>query len=91
LLLSGDEFGDGGGGALLGAALLLDVLGAVGDFVIDGFDFAGEMDVLRVLCVGREQRVSLGFQVVAFLFPNTGSNNHRINLGTSVRSFVVWR
>jgi len=32
LLMGGDEFAGGGGGALLGAAFLFDVLGAVGDF-----------------------------------------------------------
>jgi hypothetical protein len=45
---SGDEFGGGGSGALLGAAFLFDVLGAVGDFVVDGFDFAGEVEILRI-------------------------------------------
>jgi hypothetical protein len=40
---------------------LFDVDGAVGDFVVEGFDFVGEMDVLRVLRVGLEQGVSLGF------------------------------
>ena len=89
LLLSGDEFGGGGGGALLGAAFLFDVQGAVGDFVVEVFDFAGEVEILRVFSVSREERVPLGLQVVAFLFPNTGSSNHGYNLGTSVRSFAV--
>ena len=87
--MSGYDFG-GGSGTLLGAAFLFDVLGAVGDCVVDGFDFAGEVEILRISCVGLEQGVSLGFQVVAFLFPNTASSNHGLNLGTSVRSFVVW-
>jgi hypothetical protein len=89
LLLWGDEFGGRGSGALLGAAFLFHVLGAFGDFVVEGFDFAGEVKVLRVLGVGFEQRVSLGLQIVAFLFPDTGYGNHGFNLGSSVRYFAV--
>jgi hypothetical protein len=87
--MSGDEFAGGGGGALLGAAFLFDVLGAVGDFIIEGFDFSGEVKILRVFGVGGEERIPLGFQFVAFLFPDTGSSNHGFNLGTSVRLFMV--
>ncbi len=49
LLGSGDEFGGGGSGALLGPSFLFDVLGAVGNFVVEGFDFPGQVKVLRVL------------------------------------------
>ena len=87
MLLSGDEFAGGGGGALLGAAFLFDVLGAVGDFVVEILDFAGEVEILRVFGVGREERVPLGFQVVAFLLPNTGSSNHGLNLGNQCALF----
>ena len=76
---------------MLGASFLFDVLGAVGDFVVDGFDFAGEVEILRVLGVGGEEPVSPGLQIVSLLFPNTSGGNHGYDLGTSVRSFVVWR
>jgi hypothetical protein len=65
------------------------VLGAVGDFVIDVFDFAGEMKVLRILGVAFEEGVPLLFKVVAFLLPETGNCHHGVDLRTSVRSFVV--
>ena len=56
--MSGDEFAGGGGGALLGAAFLFDVLGKLGNLVVEVFDFASEMDILRVFCVGFKESVS---------------------------------
>jgi hypothetical protein len=50
-----DEFGGGGGGALLGAPFLFYVLGALGDFVIDRFDFPGKVKIFRIPCVGLEE------------------------------------
>jgi hypothetical protein len=67
------------------------VLGAIGDFVVDGFDFAGEVKILRVLCVRGEERVPSDFQVIVFLLPNTCSSNHGFNSGMSVRLFMVGR
>jgi len=51
LVGSGDEFGSGRSGALLGTPFLFDVLGAVGDFVVEGLNFPSEGNVLRVSCV----------------------------------------
>jgi hypothetical protein len=47
LLRGGDEFG----GTLLGAPFLFDVLGALGDIVVDFFDFASEMKILGIVLV----------------------------------------
>jgi hypothetical protein len=91
LLGSCGEFAGGGGGALLGSTFLLDVRGAHGDFVIDIFDFASKMKIFGIFRVGREERVSPGFQVVTFFLPGTGNCHHGVNLATSVRSFIVYR
>ena len=43
---------------MFGAAFLFDVLGEIGDLVVEVFDFAGEMDILRVSYVGFKESVS---------------------------------
>ena len=43
---------------MFGAAFLFDVLGKIGNLVVEVFDFASEMDILRVLCVGFKESVS---------------------------------
>src|SRR5713101_4566298 len=91
LLGGGDEFAGSGGGALLGASFLFDVRRAFGNFVIDVFNFAGEVKILGISGVGLEERVSPCFQVVTLFLPVTGNCLHGFGLGTSVRSFIVCR
>ena len=55
LLGSGDEFAGGGGSALLGPRFLFDVRRALGNFVVDVLDFAGELKILGIFRVGREE------------------------------------
>jgi hypothetical protein len=55
----------------LGTAFLLDVLGAVGNFVVDLLDFEREVKLLGVLGVFFEERVAFGFQIVAFFLPDS--------------------
>jgi hypothetical protein len=66
---------------------LFYVLGAVGNFVIDLFDFSREVKILRILCVRFEKGVPLRFQVVAFFLPYACSCHHGLNLRTSVHLF----
>ena len=54
LLWSCDKFTGGGSGALLRSSFLFNVLGTLGNFVIDVFDFSSEVKVLRILGVGFE-------------------------------------
>lgn len=61
---------------MLGAAFLFDVLGAIGDFVVEAFDFQSETEILGMLCVFFEERIPLGFQIVAFFLPDTGFGEH---------------
>ena len=70
---------------------MLHVLSAIGNFVIDLFDFEGEVKFFGVFCVFFEKRVTFGFQVVAFFFPDTSNSQHVIALMSSVRSFLVCR
>lgn len=74
---------------MFGSAFLFDVLGEIGDLVVQVFDFAGEMDILRVSGVRLEECVSFGFQIVAFLFPKTCGSNHVMDLGISVHPFFA--
>jgi len=54
-LLGGcDESAGGGCGALLRSSFLFHVLGALGNFVIDLFDFPSQVKILRILCVSLE-------------------------------------
>ncbi len=80
-----------GGGGALGAAFLFHVLGAIGDFVVDFFDFEREVKILGMLCVFFEERIAFGFQVVAFFLPGTGHSKHVIVPGNSVRHFWICR
>jgi hypothetical protein len=52
-------------------AFLFDVLGAVGNFVVDLFDFEGEVKFLGMFRILFEERVALGLQVVAFFLPDS--------------------
>jgi hypothetical protein len=72
LLGSCVEFPGGRGGAL-GTAFLFDMLGAIGDFVVDFLDFECEVKFLGVLGVFFEKRVTPGFQIVAFFLPDSGN------------------
>ena len=49
-----DELAGGGSGALLRSPFLFYVLGVLGNFVIDLFDFTSEVKILRILCVRLE-------------------------------------
>jgi hypothetical protein len=76
LLGRGGKLCGGGGGALFGAAFLFDVLGAVGDFIVEGFDFAGQGKIVGIFGVGIEERVSFRFQGIAFFLPDAGDGDH---------------
>ena len=55
LLLGGcDELAGGGSSALLRSPFLFYVLGILGNFVIDRFDFPGKVKILRILGVRLE-------------------------------------
>jgi len=79
------------GGSALGTAFLLDVLGAIGNFVVDFFDFEREMKFLGMFCVLFEKRVALGLEVVAFFLPDSCYCQHVNGPLRSVRSFRVYR
>jgi hypothetical protein len=70
---------------------MLYVLGAIGNFVVDLFNFEGEVKFLGMLCVFFEKRVTFGFQVVAFFLPDTRNCQHVIGLSSSVHPFLVCR
>lgn len=89
LLCCRDEFRRRGGVALFGATFLLNIKSAVSDLVVEGFNFACEAKILGISCVCFEESVSLRFQVVAFLFPETSRSNHGFDLRISVHSFFV--
>jgi hypothetical protein len=52
--VSGYEFAGGGDGALPRSSFLFYVLGALGNFVVDLFDFSSQVILMRMLCVGLE-------------------------------------
>ena len=88
LLRGGLKFPGGGGGAL-GAAFLFDVLGAIGNFVVEALDFQSETKILGMLCIFFEERIPLGFQIVAFFLPDTGFGEHAKTPRWSVRLFLA--
>ena len=60
LLRGGGQLGGGGSGPLC-SSFLFYLLGELGNFVIDRFDFSSQVKILRVPGIGFEQRVPLGF------------------------------
>jgi hypothetical protein len=78
-------------GGALGAAFVLHVLGAIGDFVVDFLDFQSEMKFLGMLCVFLKKRIAFSFQVVAFFLPDPCNCEHVIVPACSVHAFLVYR
>ena len=91
LLLMWRQLFFGWRGGALGAAFVFYVLCAIGDFIVDLFDFQSEMKFSRMLCIFLEKRISFRFQVVAFFLPDPCNCEHVIVSATSVHVFLVYR
>ena len=70
---------------------MFHVLCAIGDFIIDLFDFQSEVKFLRMLCVFLEKRITFSFQIVAFFLPDPSNGEHVIVSAASVHAFLVYR